>query len=103
MGPSTDRALAQTEIWKFGQTYGIPSEKVDGMDVLAVRAVVGRAVARARQDKTPSLIEADTYRFRGHSMRDPAGAVYRAKAEVEQGEGRDPLVMVGQRVLTAGV
>src|SRR5206468_6917 len=71
MGTSTDRALAQTEIWKFGQTYGIPSEKVDGMDVLAVRAVVGRAVARARQDKTPSLIEADTYRFRGHSMRDP--------------------------------
>src|SRR3989454_499979 len=45
MGTSTDRALAQTEIWKFGQTYGIPSEKVDGMDVLAVRAVVGRAVA----------------------------------------------------------
>src|SRR2546429_592382 len=72
MGTSTDRALAQTEIWKFGQTYGIPSEKVDGMDVLAVRAVVGRAVARARQDKTPSLIEADTYRFRGHSMRDPS-------------------------------
>src|SRR5437773_11925346 len=52
MGTSTDRALAQTEIWKFGQTYGIPSEKVDGMDVLAVREVVGRAVARTRQDKT---------------------------------------------------
>src|SRR5438132_357495 len=79
MGTSTDRALAQTEIWQFGQTYGTPSEKVDGMDVLAVRAVVGRAVARARQDKTPSLIEADTYRFRGHSMRDPAGAVHRTK------------------------
>src|SRR5213594_672407 len=44
MGTSTDRALAQTEIWKFGQTYGIPSEKVDGMDVLAIREVVGRAV-----------------------------------------------------------
>src|SRR5207247_1273277 len=88
MGTSTDRALAQTEIWKFGQTYGIPSEKVDGMDVLAVRAVVGRAVARARQDKTPSLIEADTYRFRGHSMRDPAGAVYRTKEEVEHEKER---------------
>src|SRR3989442_10772272 len=53
MGTSLERALAQTEIWKFGQTYGIPSEKVDGMDVLAVRAVVGRAVARAAQGKTP--------------------------------------------------
>src|SRR5213593_153465 len=103
MGTSTDRALAQTEIWKFGQTYGIPSEKVDGMDVLAVRAVVGRAVARARQDKTPSLIEADTYRFRGHSMRDPAGAVYRTKEEVEHEKERDPIVMFRERVLTAGI
>jgi len=103
MGTSTDRALAQTEIWKFGQTYGIPSEKVDGMDVLAVRAVVGRAVARARQDKTPSLIEADTYRFRGHSMRDPAGAVYRTKEEVEREKQRDPIVMFRERVLTAGI
>src|SRR5213080_5416869 len=88
MGTSTDRALAQTEIWQFGQTYGIPSEKVDGMDVLAVREVVGRAVARARRDPTPSLIEADTYRFRGHSMRDPAGAVYRTKEEVEHEKER---------------
>jgi len=103
MGTSTDRALAQTEIWKFGQTYGIPSEKVDGMDVLAVRAVVGRAAARARQDKTPSLIEADTYRFRGHSMRDPAGAVYRTKEEVEREKQRDPIVMFRERVLTAGI
>src|SRR5438876_574469 len=103
MGTSTDRALAQTEIWKFGQTYGIPSEKVDGMDVLAVRAVVGRAVARARQDKTPSLIEADTYRFRGHSMRDPAGAVYRTKEEVEHEKQRDPIVMLRERALKAGI
>src|SRR5437773_864773 len=69
MGTSVERALAQTEIWKFGQTYGIPAERVDGMDVLAIREVLGRAVTRARQQKTPSLIEADTYRFRGHSMR----------------------------------
>src|SRR5216117_2117510 len=60
MGTSVERALAQTEIWKFGQTYGIPGERVDGMDVLAVRETVGRAVARTRQQKTPSLIEADT-------------------------------------------
>ena len=103
MGTSTGRALAQTEIWKFGQTYGIPSEKVDGMDVLAVRAVVERAVARARQDTTPSLIEADTYRFRGHSMRDPAGAVYRTKEEVEREKQRDPIVMFRERALKAGI
>src|SRR2546422_2407570 len=103
MGTSTDRALAQTEIWKFGQTYGIPSEKVDGMDVLAIREVVGRAVARTRRDKTPSLIEADTYRVRGHSMRDPAGAVYRAKEEGERGKHRDPIVMLPERALKARI
>src|SRR5712691_3797370 len=48
MGTSVERALAQTEIWKFGQTYGIPAERVDGMDVLAIREVLGRAVTRAR-------------------------------------------------------
>jgi pyruvate dehydrogenase E1 component alpha subunit len=102
MGTSTDRALAQTQIWKFGQTYGIPSEKVDGMDVFAVRDVVARAVERARRDTTPSLIEADTYRFRGHSMRDPAGAVYRTKEEVEHEKERDPIVLLRQRALAAG-
>jgi pyruvate dehydrogenase E1 component alpha subunit len=102
MGTSTERALAQTQIWKFGQTYGIPSEKVDGMDVLAVRDVVARAVERARRDKTPSLIEADTYRFRGHSMRDPAGAVYRTKEEVEHEKERDPIVLFRERALAAG-
>src|SRR2546426_10049554 len=62
MGTSLERALAQTEIWKFGETYGIPSQPVDGMDVLAVRAAVGRAVERARRDKTPALLEVRTYR-----------------------------------------
>src|SRR5882724_402567 len=99
MGTSIERALAQTEIWKFGQTYGIPGERVDGMDVLAVREAVGRA----RQQKTPSLIEADTYRFRGHSMRDPAGAVYRTKEEVEREKQRDPIVMLRERALKAGI
>jgi pyruvate dehydrogenase E1 component alpha subunit len=103
MGTSVERALAQPQIWRFGATYGIPAEKVDGMDVLAVRDVVGRAVARTRQDKTPSLIEADTYRYRGHSMRDPAGAVYRTKEEVEREKQRDPIVMFRERAIRAGV
>jgi pyruvate dehydrogenase E1 component subunit alpha len=103
MGTSLERALAQTEIWKFGQTYGIPSEAVDGMDVLAVRETVARAVERARRDKTPALIEARTYRFRGHSMRDPAGAVYRTKDEVEREKLRDPIVTFRERATKAGL
>jgi pyruvate dehydrogenase E1 component alpha subunit len=103
MGTSLERALAQTEIWKFGETYGIPAQPVDGMDVLAVRETVGRAVERARRDGTPALIEARTYRFRGHSMRDPAGAVYRTKEEVEREKLRDPIVLFRERALKAGL
>jgi pyruvate dehydrogenase E1 component alpha subunit len=102
MGTSLERALAETEIWKFGRAYNMPCEAVDGMDVLAVRDVVARAVARARTDKTPSLIEARTYRFRGHSMRDPAGAVYRTKDEVEREKLRDPIALFRDRALKAG-
>jgi pyruvate dehydrogenase E1 component alpha subunit len=102
MGTSLERALAETEIWKFGQAYNMHCEAVDGMDVLAVRETVARAVARARADKTPTLIEARTYRFRGHSMRDPAGAVYRTKDEVEREKLRDPIVLFRDRALKAG-
>jgi len=91
MGTAIHRALAQTEVWRFAESYGISGEAVDGMDVLAVREVVGRAVERARRDKTPSLIEARTYRFRGHSMRDPSAAIYRTKEEVEKEKQRDPI------------
>jgi len=103
MGTSLERALAQTEIYKFGQTYNIPSEPVDGMDVLAIREATGRAVERARRDALPTLLEARTYRFRGHSMRDPAGAVYRTKEEVEKEKLRDPIVLFRDRAVAAGV
>jgi len=103
MGTSLERALAQPEIWKFGQTYGIPSEAVDGMDVLAIREASVRAVERARREKIPSLIEARTYRFRGHSMRDPAGAVYRTKEEVEREKLRDPILLFRDRAMKAGL
>jgi pyruvate dehydrogenase E1 component subunit alpha len=103
MGTSVERALAQPKIHRYGDLYGIPSERVDGMDVLAVREAVGHAVERARRDKTPSLIEADTYRFRGHSMRDPAGAVYRTKEEVEREKLRDPIVLFRERLLKASL
>jgi len=102
MGTAIHRALAQTEIWRFAETYGIHGEAVDGMDVLAIRECVGRAVERARRDKVPALIEARTYRFRGHSMRDPAGAVYRTKEEVEREKLRDPIVMFGELCVKDG-
>src|SRR6266849_4392728 len=102
MGTAIHRALAQTEIWRFAETYGIKGEAVDGMDVLAIRDCVGRAVERARREKVPTLIEARTYRFRGHSMRDPAGAIYRTKEEVEREKQRDPIVLFSERCLKDG-
>ena len=101
-GTAIPRALAQTEIWRFAETYGIHGEAVDGMEVLAMRECVGRAVERARRDKVPALIEARTYRFRGHSMRDPAGAVYRTKEEVEREKLRDPLAIFAERCVKDG-
>ncbi|MBI2217124.1 MAG: pyruvate dehydrogenase (acetyl-transferring) E1 component subunit alpha [Candidatus Rokubacteria bacterium] len=102
MGTALERALAETEIYKLGRSYRMPCEPVDGMDVLAVRDVVARAVERARADGTPSLLEARTYRFRGHSMRDPAAAVYRTKEEVERERLRDPIVLFRARALESG-
>jgi pyruvate dehydrogenase E1 component alpha subunit len=67
MGTAIQRALAQTDISRYAQSYAMPGEACDGMDVRAVRDCVGRAVARARETKTPTLVEARTYRFRGHS------------------------------------
>jgi pyruvate dehydrogenase E1 component alpha subunit len=103
MGTAIHRALAQTEVWRFGESYAIPGESVDGMDILAVRECIGRAVQRARRDKTPALIEARTYRFRGHSMRDPAGSVYRTREEVDREKLRDPIVTFSDRCLRDGI
>jgi pyruvate dehydrogenase E1 component alpha subunit len=103
MGTAIHRALAQTEVWRYAETYLMPGESVDGMDVLAVRECVGRAVERARRDKTPVLIEARTYRFRGHSMRDPAGSVYRTREEVDREKQRDPIAIFSERCLRDGI
>ena len=103
MGTAIQRALAQTDISKYAAAYGMPGEACDGMDVFAVRDCVGRAVARARESKVPTLVEARTYRFRGHSMRDPAAAVYRTKDEVEEEKQRDPIVGLRERLRAAGL
>jgi pyruvate dehydrogenase E1 component alpha subunit len=73
------------------------------MDVLAVRDVLARVVERARRDRSPALVEARTYRFRGHSMRDPAGAVYRTREEVERERQRDPIALFTERCARDGV
>ncbi len=103
MGTAIHRALAQTEICRFAETYGIRSEAVDGMDVLAVRDCVAQAVERTRRERTPAFVEARTYRFRGHSMRDPAGAVYRTREEVEREKQRDPIVLFSDRCIRDGI
>jgi pyruvate dehydrogenase E1 component alpha subunit len=102
MGTAIQRALAQTDISRFAQSYAMPGEACDGMDVLAVRDCVGRAVIRAREAKTPTLVEARTYRFRGHSMRDPVAAVYRTRDEVEEEKRRDPITLFRERLLRDG-
>ncbi|MGH7322324.1 MAG: pyruvate dehydrogenase (acetyl-transferring) E1 component subunit alpha [Candidatus Rokuibacteriota bacterium] len=102
MGTAIHRALAQTEVYRFAEVYKIPGEACDGMEVLAVRECVGRAVARARESGTPSLVEARTYRFRGHSMRDPSTGLYRTKEEVDEEKKNDPIARFRDRLMRDG-
>lgn len=103
MGTALARTQSVTDLYKKAEGYGIPGEQVDGMDVLAVREAVGKAVERARREKTPTLIETRTYRFRGHSMRDPAAAVYRTREEVEEWKKSDPIVLLWDRMSRDGI
>ncbi|MBW4472684.1 MAG: pyruvate dehydrogenase (acetyl-transferring) E1 component subunit alpha [Stenomitos rutilans HA7619-LM2] len=89
IGMAHERATSQPEIYKKASVFGMPGYEVDGMDVLAVRAVAQEAVARARAGEGPTLIECLTYRFRGHSLADPDEL--RSKAEKEAWFARDPI------------
>ncbi|MEM6825710.1 MAG: pyruvate dehydrogenase (acetyl-transferring) E1 component subunit alpha [Pseudomonadota bacterium] len=90
MGTSTRRASKSPNLWKRGEAYGIPGEEVDGMDVLAVKAAGEKAIAHCRAGKGPYILEVMTYRYRGHSMSDPAK--YRTREEVqEMREKRDAI------------
>ncbi len=82
MGTSVNRASAQTDFSRRGVSFNIPGEKVDGMDVRAVKAAGERALGFARDGKGPYILEMATYRYRGHSMSDPAK--YRSKEEVQK-------------------
>ncbi len=91
MGTPVERASALYDLSQKACAYNMARAGVDGMDVLAVREVVGEAVERARRDNAPTLIEARTYRFMGHSMSDPVHGHYRTKAEVEEQKRHDPI------------
>ncbi|MGJ4885274.1 MULTISPECIES: pyruvate dehydrogenase (acetyl-transferring) E1 component subunit alpha [unclassified Bradyrhizobium] len=102
MGTAVSRASAQTDFSKRGISFNIPGEQVDGMDVRAVKAAGEKAVAWCREGKGPYILEMQTYRYRGHSMSDPAK--YRTREEVEKvRHDQDPIEQVRNRLLAAKV
>ena len=82
MGTAVERASATTELFRRGSAYDIPGRQIDGMDILAVRTAGRKAAAHCRAGKGPYILEMKTYRYRGHSMADPAK--YRSKEEVRK-------------------
>jgi pyruvate dehydrogenase E1 component alpha subunit len=100
MGTSVERHSAQTDLSKKAEGYGIPGERIDGMDVLLVRERVAEHIRIARKEGRPSLVEAFTYRFRGHSAADPE--VYRTKEEVEEWRAKDPIETFAARAVEEG-
>ena len=102
-GASTpfDEVTRNTDVASRGAGYGIPGERVDGMDVLAVRAAAERAIARARTGEGPSLIEALTYRYVGHSRGDARG--YRSRDEEAEWKARDPIERYRAGLILRGV
>ncbi len=102
MGTSVERSSAQTQFAKRGEAFNIPGEQIDGMDVRAVKAAATRAIDWSRAGKGPYILEMQTYRYRGHSMSDPAK--YRSKEEVQKmREEHDPIEQVRLRLLAMGV
>ena len=103
MGTAIERASAIYDVSQRACAYDMASETVDGMDVLAVRDTVTRAVALARRQSLPTLIEARCYRFMGHSMSDPVHGHYRTREEVEEQKLQDPIRRYFDELASAGV
>jgi len=102
MGTAVTRASAQQDFSKRGVSFNIPGEQVDGMDVRAVKAAADKAIAWCRAGNGPYILEMQTYRYRGHSMSDPAK--YRTREEVEKVRHEsDPIEQVRNRLLAAKV
>jgi pyruvate dehydrogenase E1 component alpha subunit len=101
MGTSVERHSAVTDFSKKAEGLGVPGVRADGMDVLAMRETVAEHIRIAREERRPTMVEAFTYRFRGHSAADPE--VYRTKEEVEEWRKRDPVELFRDRLLAEGV
>jgi pyruvate dehydrogenase E1 component alpha subunit len=101
MGTSLRRHSAVTDLQRKGESLGVPGMRCDGMDVLDTHAVVAEAVERVRAERRPLLVEAVTYRFRGHSMADPEQ--YRSKEEVASWRERDPIPAFAELLEREGV
>lgn len=101
MGTAVERHSAQTDLSQKAEGYGIPGRRVDGMDVVAVREGVAAGLDAAREEERPTLLEAFTYRFRGHSAADPE--VYREREEVEEWREKDPIESFARRCVDEGV
>jgi pyruvate dehydrogenase E1 component alpha subunit len=101
MGTSLARAMSLQDVAEKACAYEMASESVDGMDVLAMRRVTERAIKRARENYLPTLIEARTYRYMGHSMSDPGN--YRTRAEIEKYQERDPIKIFTATLKESGI
>ncbi len=100
MGTALERHSAVTDLSKKAAGYGVPGTRCNGMDVLDTHACVSEALEKARGDRAPQLVEAVTYRYRGHSMADPEE--YRTKEEVEEWRAHDPIAAFSERVTDEG-
>jgi pyruvate dehydrogenase E1 component alpha subunit len=103
MGTAWERVASLYHIAQKACAYAMPSVVADGMDVLEMRSTVEDAIERARKNGTPTLIEAQCYRFMGHSMSDPVHGVYRSKADVEEAKQTDPIKRFIDQLTEAGL
>lgn len=101
MGTSQDRAMSTRNIAKKADAFEMANEFVDGMDVMAVREATERAIARARKDGSPTLLEIRAYRYMGHSMSDPGN--YRTREEIAKYQERDPIVLFKDSLAESGL
>jgi pyruvate dehydrogenase E1 component alpha subunit len=101
MGTALERHSAVTDLMRKGEGFGVPGMRCDGMDVVDTFNVTSEALRIAREERRPVLVEAVTYRFRGHSMADPEE--YRTKEQVDEWRKRDPLVVFGDQLVAAGI
>jgi pyruvate dehydrogenase E1 component alpha subunit len=102
MGTHVERASAEPELHRRASAHRIEGERVDGDDLLAVFEATGRVLARAREERCPAVLEATTYRYRGHSVAD-AGTSYRSKEEIEEHQRHDPIERAADALVERGI